>query len=132
VQGSQPPVGYFNNANEMSPYDAARGDPNAGGYSAAQAWGNPYQASAADPTAAWAAYYQSYYGQTPGAQPVQAASAAAAAAAPGQPSSQPSINPQTGQPDYSQAWIEYYRSLGMHDQADAILRQTQQVYETFI
>lgn len=29
----------------------------------------------------------------------------------------------TGQPDYSQQWIEYYRSLGMHQEADAIEQQ---------
>ncbi|XP_073986476.1 P-element somatic inhibitor isoform X7 [Rhodnius prolixus] len=28
------------------------------------------------------------------------------------------------QPDYSQQWIEYYRSLGMHSEADAIEQQT--------
>ena len=82
--------------------------------------------AAADP---WAAYYQQLYGQA-GAQP--AAPQASATSAPAVPagaaaaSQQPSINPQTGQPDYSQAWIEYYRSLGMYEQADAILRQTQQ------
>ncbi|CAG0893004.1 unnamed protein product [Darwinula stevensoni] len=29
-----------------------------------------------------------------------------------------------GQPDYSQQWIEYYRSVGMHQQADLIEQQT--------
>ncbi|CAB0015455.1 unnamed protein product [Nesidiocoris tenuis] len=29
-----------------------------------------------------------------------------------------------GQPDYSQQWIEYYRNLGMHQEADAIEQQT--------
>jgi len=36
----------------------------------------------------------------------------------------PGMNPQTGQADYSQQWIEYYRSLGMHNEADAIEQQT--------
>ena len=123
---------------------------------AAGAYGQAYnqqqqwygQAGAADPnmSAAWQAYYQQYYG--PGMQPAAGAGAGGAAAPSGNgaagtgaPASsgaggaggpggaaavQPTINPQTGQPDYSQAWIEYYRSLGMHEQADAILRQTQQ------
>ncbi|KHN72138.1 Far upstream element-binding protein 1 [Toxocara canis] len=30
------------------------------------------------------------------------------------------VNPHTGQPDYSAQWAEYYRSIGMHDQAAAI------------
>ena len=37
----------------------------------------------------------------------------------------PTINPQTGQPDYSAAWAEYYRRQGMHEYADMILRQAQ-------
>ncbi|VDM46938.1 unnamed protein product [Toxocara canis] len=32
----------------------------------------------------------------------------------------PTVNPHTGQPDYSAQWAEYYRSIGMHDQATAI------------
>lgn len=28
------------------------------------------------------------------------------------------INPSTGQPDYSQQWIEYYKSMGMHREAE--------------
>lgn len=33
------------------------------------------------------------------------------------------VNPQTGQPDYSQQWAEYYRSVGMHREADLIEQQ---------
>lgn len=33
------------------------------------------------------------------------------------------VNPQTGQPDYSVQWVEYYRSLGMHREADLIEQQ---------
>jgi len=36
------------------------------------------------------------------------------------------INPATGQPDYSEQWAAYYRQMGYHDQADAILKQAQQ------
>ena len=37
------------------------------------------------------------------------------------------INPTTGQPDYSQQWIEYYRSIGQNDIADQITRQMKEV-----
>lgn len=30
------------------------------------------------------------------------------------------MNPTTGQPDYSLQWAEYYRSMGMHREADLI------------
>ena len=33
------------------------------------------------------------------------------------------LNPQTGQPDYSIQWAEYYRSLGMHREAEMIEQQ---------
>ncbi len=33
------------------------------------------------------------------------------------------MNPQTGLPDYSLQWIEYYRSIGRDQEADAIERQ---------
>ncbi|XP_066592591.1 far upstream element-binding protein 1 isoform X2 [Prorops nasuta] len=36
------------------------------------------------------------------------------------------VNPQTGQPDYSAQWAEYYRSLGMHREADMIEQQSKQ------
>lgn len=121
--GSVPPVGYFGgNSGDMSSMPGYA-SPN----SASQAWAG-YQwpgtdpSKAADPSvsAAWAAYYQQYYGQT------AAATAAAQPAAGAAAASQPSVNPQTGQADYSQAWIEYYRSLGMHEQAEAIMKQIQQ------
>ncbi|KAJ8923975.1 hypothetical protein NQ315_006751 [Exocentrus adspersus] len=33
------------------------------------------------------------------------------------------VNPSTGQPDYSLQWAEYYRSLGMHREAEMIEQQ---------
>lgn len=56
---------------------------------------------------------------------VAATTTAAAAPATTTATAQPSINPQTGQPDYTQAWVEYYRSMGMYAEAEAILKQTQ-------
>lgn len=147
VQGSQPPQGYFNDPNQGSqgggggyggarggsadPYGAGQQQYAMGGY---QQGGQGQQpgGQSADPnmSAAWAAYYQQYYGATgqpgqPGAgQPAGGQPAAAPAASTAAPSTATAtVNPSTGQPDYSQAWVEYYRSLGMHEQADAILKQ---------
>ncbi|XP_045540567.1 far upstream element-binding protein 3 isoform X1 [Papilio machaon] len=39
---------------------------------------------------------------------------------------QVNINPVTGQPDYSQQWIDYYRSLGLMREAEAIEQQAKQ------
>jgi len=33
------------------------------------------------------------------------------------------VNPTTGQPDYSAQWIDYYRSMGMTREAEAIEQQ---------
>jgi hypothetical protein len=41
------------------------------------------------------------------------------------------INPTTGQPDYSQQWIEYYRSIGQNDVADQIMQQMKEVRHFF-
>ncbi|XP_052742064.1 far upstream element-binding protein 3 isoform X1 [Bicyclus anynana] len=45
---------------------------------------------------------------------------------PPQPQQQVQINPATGQPDYSQQWIDYYRSLGLMREAEAVEQQTKQ------
>ncbi len=105
-------------------YEHGYGSPSQQWAAAFQPWSSQVISDAKSPndpnvSAAWAAYYQQYYGQVGGAAQSDSNSQGAASAA------QPTINPQTGQPDYSQAWVQYYRSLGMHEQADAILRQTQ-------
>lgn len=43
-----------------------------------------------------------------------------------QPGGTPIINPATGQPDYSAQWADYYRSLGMTKEAEAIEQQMPQ------
>jgi hypothetical protein len=42
------------------------------------------------------------------------------------------VNPTTGQPDYSQQWIEYYRSIGQNDVADQIMQQLKDVTKLFL
>lgn len=132
VQGSQPPQGYFNDPNQGSPMQGGYGggggrNGSAAAYGAQQqymGYGQQagQQAGQQDPAAAWAAYYQQYAaygaaGQQAGTGAVAGQQQTAATTA------QPSVNPSTGQADYSQAWVEYYRSLGMYEQADAILKQ---------
>lgn len=120
-----PPAGYFGPGSDIPGAGQAAG----GGYTQ-NLWAA--QSAAADPNAAaWAAYYQQYYGQmagmgAPGAAGAPAGAPAATATVGGaDPSKAGAAAGQSA--DYSQQWIEYYRSLGMHDQADAILKQIQAV-----
>lgn len=105
------------------------GGPPGGGY-APQGWGNTYQQpwqppagphdpnkAAADPNAAWAAYYAQYYQQQPGAAMGAQGPGAPGAGGPGPqgPADHNQAPAQTpgGQPDYTKAWEEYYKKMGM-------------------
>ncbi|XP_023247829.1 far upstream element-binding protein 1, partial [Copidosoma floridanum] len=59
----------------------------------------------------WNPAYQAWPGQAPAGDPN---------------AGQAQINPSTGQADYSAQWIVYYRSLGMHKEADQIEQQLKQ------
>lgn len=96
---------------------------------APQGWGNAYQqwnqGPPNDPTkqvadanaAAWAAYYSHCYGS---GQPPQGQNASQSNSQ-GQPPGQPQPG---GQQDYSAQWADYYRSLGMIREAEAIEQQS--------
>ncbi|XP_046385653.1 far upstream element-binding protein 2 isoform X2 [Ischnura elegans] len=74
---------------------------------APQGWGNAYQAwqNPAHPTDPNVAFWNTSQFSSDGGGQVQ-------------------VNPQTGQPDYSIQWAEYYRSLGMHREAEMIEQQS--------
>lgn len=118
--GSQPPTGYFG-PNALQGNGNYSNSPNESSSSQAygSAWGYPSSpnsnSAATDPMAAWAAYYQYYQQQSVTPQQPGAAATPAAGAA--------GATQQAGQQDYSLAWVDYYRSLGMHAEAEAILKQ---------
>lgn len=144
--GQGPPGGFnqfgqFGGQQQQAPQH--RQSPAAPGY-APQGWSNNYDQGnqnaspapnmpqASDPNAAaWAAYYQNYYNQgqqqPQQQQPAQPQQQQQLHAAPAQQQqqqpAQATVNPQTGQPDYTAAWVEYYRQQGMVGQAQAIMSQ---------
>ncbi|KAK7073768.1 Far upstream element-binding protein 3, partial [Halocaridina rubra] len=95
---------------------------------APQGWGNAYQQWSQghpnDPTkqvadanhAAWAAYYSQFY--TGQSQQGNAPPNAHAQPNANQPPSGPGAG---GQSDYSAQWVDYYRSMGLHREAEGIL-----------
>lgn len=110
----------------MNPYDNSTSNNNSS--STADTSGMPQM----DP--AWLAYYQSmsYYNMMQASMGGTTSSTVSTStttkttdstATSSSTTSAPAINPTTGQPDYSQQWIEYYRSIGQNDIADQIQRQ---------
>lgn len=119
------PQGYGNGTAQFGA--TAVGAPGAG------QWNTAFGHQQPDPTqAAWAQQYYTQQAQPqaayqPGAYPTQFQQPAVQPQPqPAQTTAAPSVNPQTGQPDYSAQWMEYYRSMGMHEQAALIENQIKQ------
>lgn len=135
----------------MNPYDSS----SAAGNSDAAGANNAAAMAGMDP--AWAAYYQSmnYYNMMQSNMAGGASSAAATSTTTTKPTDSTAStsdtssttagtrtfaaltslhafvaasNPAAGQADYSQQWIEYYRSMGQNEYADEIARQMKQVF----
>ncbi|KAK6760133.1 hypothetical protein RB195_021586 [Necator americanus] len=138
-------VGDIAPGTPVPPFTGA-GAPNGNNFSVSQyngqygasLWNNTYgqQADAGNGWASQAGQYytgaaanaQNSYGNMQGYTyvPQSGAQPAATSQSSNTTSSGPTINPQTGQPDYSAQWAEYYRSMGLHDQAALIEAQMKQ------
>ncbi|WKY14413.1 hypothetical protein Q1695_000174 [Nippostrongylus brasiliensis] len=101
----------------VSQYNAQQTD--AGNGWANQA-GQYYTGGAANAQSSYGNMQSYTYVPQSGAQPTSASQTSSTT------STGPTINPQTGQPDYSAQWAEYYRSMGLHDQAALIEAQMKQ------
>ncbi|XP_046450975.1 far upstream element-binding protein 1-like isoform X6 [Daphnia pulex] len=121
--GAPPAQGYPMGQNQNAGAYAAQG----WGAAAYQQWpGQPNDPSKADPNAANAAAWAAYYQQQQFYQQPGSGAPSAQSGNPGQPegnSGSVPVNPQTGQPDYTAQWIQYYRSIGAMKDAEALEQQ---------
>ncbi|UJR36796.1 hypothetical protein I4U23_029510 [Adineta vaga] len=122
---------------QMNPYDQNSSNNN----NDSSAANNSSAMAGMDP--AWAAYYQSmsYYNMMQSNMTGSASSGTSTSTTTTKPtdstastsdasSATSATNSTTGQPDFSQQWIEYYRSMGQNEYADEIARQMKQSTST--
>jgi len=150
--GNTPIDGGWNASSGTDPAAAAAADPYSQWAAAYAQWpqaaagangANPTDPSAAMMDPAWLAYYQSmnYYSMmqsnmssttstasTTTTKPTDSTADSTTAAAPAttnatSSTTTTSATAASGQPDYTQQWIEYYRSVGQNEYADQIAQQ---------